>query len=231
MTSLGLELTKEPSDDTKTKTETGESPQAGHSLETLETEETMLLEMVVRPGSGLIGRSAHTVQIRNRFGLNLLALSRQGRSSVKRLRLTTIMAGDVLLLQGAPEALSGFAGEFGCVPLAKRAIHIQDKRKVAIALAVMGSAIGSAALGYLPAAISFAAGALLFAIFRVIPVRNIYEAIDWSVILLLATLIPVANAMTTSGSADLLSRWLLEGIGQGRPLVALALILRPCRTS
>ncbi|MGR9117070.1 MAG: SLC13 family permease [Gammaproteobacteria bacterium] len=229
LSNLGLELEKEAlaesleqTDASKPASEAKED--SGHK-KILETEETMLLEMVVRPGSDLIGRSINNIQLRSRYGLNLLALSRQGRSSVKRLRFTLIMAGDVLLLQGSPEALSGFASEFGCVPLAKRSIHIQDKRKVVIALIVMALAIGGAALGLLPAAISFAAGALLFTLLRIVPARNIYEAIDWPVILLLAALIPVAGTMTTSGAADLISRWLIEAIGQGRPLIALMLIL------
>ena len=225
LSKLGLELEEEVPADAETSKTTEQTAQDGSEKSLLETEETLLLEMVVRPGSGLIGRSANTIQLRSRFGLNLLALSRQGRSSVKRLRLTSIMAGDVLLLQGSPEALSGFAGEFGCVPLAKRSINIQNKHKVVIALTVMAFAIGGAALGLLPAAISFATGALLFTVLKVVPARDIYEAIDWPVILLLAALIPVAGAMTTSGAADLISRWLLEGIGQERPLIVLTLIL------
>ncbi|MGR9044016.1 MAG: SLC13 family permease [Gammaproteobacteria bacterium] len=225
LSNLGLELEKEVPANSETSTATEQTEQDGGRKTLLETEETLLLEMVVRPGSGLIGRSASTIQLRSRFGLNLLALSRQGRSSIKRLRLTSILAGDVLLLQGSPEALSGFAGEFGCVPLAKRSIHIQDKPKVVIALTVMALAIGGAALGLLPAAIAFATGVLLFTVLRVVPARTLYEAIDWPVILLLAALIPVAGSMTSSGAADLISRWLLEGIGQGRPLIALTLIL------
>ena len=229
LSTLGLEIESEalaeiPEHDGSSKTASEANEGSAHN-KMLETEETMLLEMVVRPGSGLIGRSVNNIQLRSRYGLNLLALSRQGRSSVKRLRFTLIMAGDVLLLQGSPEALSGFAGEFGCVPLAKRPIHIQDKRKVVIALVVMALAIGGAAFGLMPAAVSFAAGALLFTVLRVVPARNIYEAIDWPVILLLAALIPVAGAMTTSGAADLIARWLIEAIGQGRPLVVLMLIL------
>lgn len=225
LSNLGLELEKEVPANSETSPANEQTEQDGARKTLLETEETLLLEMVVRPGSGLIGRSASTIQLRSRFGLNLLALSRQGRSSVKRLRLTSILAGDVLLLQGSPEALSGFAGEFGCVPLAKRSIRIQDKPKVVIALTVMALAIGGAALGLLPAAIAFATGVLLFTVLRVVPARTLYEAVDWPVILLLAALIPVAGSMTSSGAADLISHCLLEGIGQGRTLIALTLIL------
>jgi di/tricarboxylate transporter len=173
----------------------------------------------------LIGRSARSVQLRARFGLNLLAISRQGRQTIKRLRSTEIRAGDVLLLQGEPAALAGFATEFGCVPLAGRSISIPDRRKALLAGVVMMLAIGGAAFGLVPAAVSFAAGVVAFMVLGVIPLRRLYEAIDWPVIVLLGSLIPVAVAMEATGFADLLARSLLDNVAQGHPVIALTLIL------
>lgn len=187
--------------------------------------ETVLQELVVRPNSKLIGRSASGAHLRTRYGLNLLAISRQGRRSIRRLRSTAIVPGDVLLMQGPPGSLAGFASEFECVPLAARSINIPDRRKAALATLVMALAIAGAAFGLLPAAISFASGVLLFMLLRIVPLRRLYEAIDWPVIVLLAALIPVAIAMETTGAADLLARTLLDGIAQGRPVIALLLIL------
>ena len=177
------------------------------------------------PNSLLIGRSARSVQLRARFGLNLLAISRQGRQSIKRLRSTDIQAGDVLLLQGEPAAVSGFASEFGCVPLAGRSISIPDRRKAMLAAGIMALAIAGAAFGLVPAAVSFAAGVVAFMALRVIPLRRLYDAIDWPVIVLLGSLIPVAVAMDTTGFADLLARSLLDTVAQGHPVIALTLIL------
>ncbi|HET6593692.1 MAG TPA: SLC13 family permease [Xanthomonadales bacterium] len=188
-------------------------------------EETELQELAVMPNSLLIGRTARAVQLRTRFGLNLLAISRQGRQTIKRLRSTEIQAGDVLLLQGEPAAISGFAAEFGCVPLAGRSISIPDRRKAMLAGGIMALAIGGAAFGLVPAAVSFAAGVVAFMVLRVIPLRRLYEAIDWPVIVLLGSLIPVAVAMESTGFADLLARSLLDNVALGRPVVALTLIL------
>jgi len=188
-------------------------------------EEPALQELAVQPRSPLIGRSSRGVQLRERFGLTLLAISRRGRQSIKRLRSTEIQAGDVLLLQGEPAALSGFATEFGCVPLAARSISIPDRRKAVIAMCIMATAIAGAAFGLVPAAISFAGGVVAFMVLKVIPLRKMYDAIDWPVIVLLASLIPVAVAMENTGAADVLARSLLDTIAQGRPVVALALIL------
>lgn len=184
-----------------------------------------LQELVAMPDSGLIGRSASDIELRTRYSLNLLAISRRGRRTIKRLRSTPIQAGDVLLMQGEAESLSAFINNYNCVPLAKRAIQIPDKGRTAIATIVMVLAIAGAAFGLLPAAISFAAGVFLFIVLRVIPVRKVYETIDWSVIVLLGALLPVATAMATTGTADLLAHGLLSGIAQGHPIIALALIL------
>ncbi len=187
--------------------------------------EIVLRELVVMQNSQLIGRSANDVHLRTRYSLNLLAISRRGRQTIKRLRTTRIQAGDILLMQGAPAALSGFASGFQCVPLAPRAISIPDKRKATLAVVIMAMAIGGAALGLLPAAISFATGVLLFMLLRVVPLRRLYQAIDWPVIVLLGAMIPVAIAMETSGAADLLARTLLDSLAQGRPVIALILIM------
>lgn len=190
-----------------------------------EHEEILIQELVAMPGGSLAGRSATDIQLRSRYGLNLLAVSRQGHRSIKRLRSTAILPGDVLLMQGSHEALAGFAAEYGCVPLAARAIRIPDRRQALIAMLVMLTAVGGAALGLLPAAISFAGGVLAFMALRIMPLRRIYEAVDWPVVVLLAALIPVAGAMATTGAADLLARVLLEKVAQGHPVLGLALIL------
>ncbi len=122
--------------------------------------ETILQELAVMPNSRLIGRTASNVRMRTRYGLILLAISRTGQRSINRMRSTVIRAGDVLLVQGEPGSLSGFASGFGCVPLAARAISIPDSRKTILSVAVMIFAIGGAAFGLLPAAISFATGVL-----------------------------------------------------------------------
>jgi len=220
--SLGLELEEHQPLDTPPEAAEGE---ADADRKERRREETELQELAVMPNSLLIGRTARSVQLRARFGLNLLAISRQGRQSIRRLRSTDIQAGDVLLLQGEPAAISGFATEYGCVPLAGRSISIPDRRKALLAGGIMALAIAGAAFGLVPAAVSFAAGVVAFMLLRVIPLRRLYEAIDWPVIVLLGSLIPVAVAMETTGFADLLARSLLDSVAQGSPVIALAVIL------
>ncbi|MBT8047785.1 MAG: SLC13 family permease [Xanthomonadales bacterium] len=221
LSSLGLVLEDHASLEAEEEPDSGEEPKERESG----ASETVLQELVVMPNSRLIGRSVNDVHMRTRYGLNLLAISRTGKRTVKRLRSTVIKAGDLLLLQGNPGALAGFATSFACVPLAKRDISLPDTRKTLMALTVMAFAIGGAAFGLLPAAISFATGVLALMVLKIVPLRKLYDAVDWPVIVLLGALIPVAVAMETTGAADLLARSLLETIARGSPVIALTLIL------
>ena len=187
--------------------------------------DVMLMELAVLPGSPLSGRSASDILLRTRYGVNLLALSREGNRSMKRLRSIALQSGDLLLMQGPPESIAEFAADNACVPLAHREFRIPDKRKVWEASLILLLAVGAAALGLLPAAVSFAIGVLASMALRTVPPRQIYQTIDWPVVVLLAALIPVAGAMEATGTADLIARFLIENVAQGHAIVGLVLIL------
>ena len=187
--------------------------------------EIVLMELVVRPEASLINRSARDLALRTRYGLNLLAVSREGTRAKARLRTLKLKAGDLLLMQGPVEALNEFAADHGCVPLAERELWIPDRRKAWTAGVIMAAAVAAAALGLLPAAIAFALGVLASMALSTVALRSVYESIDWPVIVLLAALIPVAGAMEASGAASLVARVLLEDVARGNAVVALATLL------
>lgn len=189
------------------------------------SDEVSLVELAVMPMSRLCGRVVEDLAIQTRYGANLLALSREGNRKIKRLRAQTIQSGDLLLLQGPVESINAFASDSGCVPLAQRDLRLPNKRNAILSSAIMVAAIGVAAVGLLPAVITFALGVLASLALRTIALRKVYEAVDWSVIVLLAALIPVANAIETTGTADIIARFLLESVAQGSATVALVLIL------
>jgi di/tricarboxylate transporter len=189
------------------------------------SDEITLAEVAVLPNSTLVGRSATDARLRTRYGVNLLAISRYGRHSIGRLRSTLLEAGDVLLLQGAPANIAQLAADTGCVPLAERELRLPDKRRALTATAIMAAAIAVTASGLVPAAISFAAGVLATMLTDVIPLRRVYSAIDWPVIVLLAALLPVAGALSSTGAADLIANALMENVAQGSPIIALTVLL------
>ncbi len=209
----------------RAETPGNKSSEEKQETEQAKSDEVEIQEMVVMLDSALINRSATDIDLRSRYHISLLAISRQGQRSVKRLRATAIQPGDVLLLQGAQEALAGFAANFRCLPLAKRNIRVPKKGQALTAALIMGVAVAGAAFGLLPAAISFSTGALAYVAIGLVPVRSIYTGIDWPVIVLLGAMLPVADAMATTGMADLIARALLDKVAQGHVIVGLVLLL------
>ena len=203
----------EPSEDTKS-TEKKQPPV-----------HTELSELVILPGSSLIGRSASNLRLRALYHVNLLAISRQGTRSRTRLRNMPLRTGDVLLLQGPEDRISNFASNGGCAILAARALRVPDRRKMLLANGIMVLSVALAASGLLSAALSFMLGVLLLLLFNVIALRQIYNAVDWSVIVLLAALIPVAQALESTQAAAQIANLLLEYGAQGNAILALALIM------
>jgi len=188
-------------------------------------EDIVLRELAVLPGSTIVGRSASDLRLRTRYGLNLLAVSREGRTPKARLRTLRLNSGDLLLMQGPSEVMADFINDTGCVPLGERELRIPDKRMAIIAGAIMLGAVGIVTAGLLPAAAAFTLGVIASMLFRTVPPRQVYSSIDWPVIVLLAALIPVAGAMQATGAADVLARFLVETVAQGNAVVALTVVL------
>ncbi|MEE4185801.1 MAG: SLC13 family permease [Gammaproteobacteria bacterium] len=188
-------------------------------------EEVIVREVAVLPGSTIVGESAEDLHLRMRYGINLLAVSRAGLPPRARLRTLKLNSGDLLMLQGAAEGITAFINDTGCVPLGARDLRIPDKRMAIVAGAIMVGAVAIATVGLLPAAAAFTLGVLASMVSRTVPLRQIYTAIDWPVIVLLAALLPVAGAMESTGAAAVLAQLLVATVAQGNPVIALVVIL------
>jgi di/tricarboxylate transporter len=225
LSSLGLELEEARSGSEDAEGQAEEKSEEKPREEAPASDEIALLELAVLPRSELVARSASDLLLRTRHGINLLAVSRQGQRSTARLRSLRLAAGDVLLVQGPPEVLAEFAGQSGCVPLAERPLRIPDRRRALTAALILGVAIAGTALGLVSAPIAFAAGLLASMLLGTVPPRSAYDAIDWPVVVMIAALLPVAGAMGSTGSADLIARFLLENVAQGHVIGALVVML------
>ena len=197
----------------------------GENRESRRDEDIVLRELAVLPGSSIVGRSASDLRLRTRYGLNLLAVSREGHAPRARLRTLTLKSGDLLLMQGPAEVIADFVNDTGCVPLGERELRIPDKSLALVAGAIMVGSVGIVTAGLLPAAVAFTLGVVASMLFRTVPLRQVYTAIDWPVVVLLAALMPVAGAMATTGAADVLARFLVGTIAQGNAIAALGVIL------
>ncbi len=214
-----------PKTEQKTGDEEPPDTEDSDSPESRDTSDIVLRELAVLPGASVVGRSAKDMHLRARYGLNLLAVSREGHPPRSGLRTIAWKSGDLLLVQGPAEAVSAFINDTGCVPLGARDLRIPDKRMAMLAAANMLGAIALVTLGLLPAAAAFALGVLATMVMRTVPLRQIYTSIDWPVIVLLAALIPVAGAMQATGAAELLARFLVDTVAQGNAVAALVVVL------
>ena len=159
------------------------------------------------------------------YGVNLLAVSRQGKRIRERLGQLTLRSGDVVVLQGLRQQMPAILTELGCLPLAEREILLGTSRNVFIPLAILVIAMGATALGFAPVAIAFFAAALAMVAFGVLPVSEVYRAVDGPILVMLAALIPVADTLRTSGGSDVIAGW-LNAVAGGMPAWgAVAMIL------
>lgn len=168
----------------------------------LVSDDISVIEGIVGHDSRLIGRSAADLRLRHRFGVNVLAVARQGQTLPHNLSNIRFKPGDVLLLQGDAEILNDVFERFGCFPLAQRSIRIGSERKLWLPLGLFGGAIALSGFGLLsvPVAFTLAAGAMIVS--GVMPLRDLYTSIDWPIIVLLGATIPLGAALERSGAAD-----------------------------
>lgn len=224
LTELGLELA-EAVDLKDEATETPDSKPKPKEHEALTAGDVVLAELAILPGAPLAGRTASDIDLRRQYGINLLAVSREGQRSMVRLRSMMLREGDVLLMQGSQEQIAGFANRYRCVPLAERSLSLPNRRNMLLSIVIMAAAIAAAASGYVAPAVAFATGVLALVLSSIIPQRRMYDAIDWPVIVLLGALMPVATALDQTGAANEIGRLMLGVIGGGSPVLALALVL------
>ena len=185
-----------------------------------ESGDIALTEAVVLPKSGIIGRTLEMLRLRRRHGVNLLAVSRQGQPFRGRLREFRFRAGDVLLLEGDPERLPPVIGALGCLPLAERGLQIQRQRLGLLAVGIFVAAVAAASFGLVSLPAAFAAAVVLMVVINIVPVREIYDAVDWPVIVLLGAMIPVGGALEASGATALVANGLVD-ISAGLPAWAI----------
>jgi di/tricarboxylate transporter len=183
------------------------------SAEELISERVGLFEAVVSPGSRIEGRSARMMQLHERFGVNLLAISRQGAPIRQRIGRVIFRAGDVLLLQGDSNTMGDTLAILGCLPLARRNIKLTTPRRVLPSVGIFAAAILTTALGLTPAPVAFVTGALALIISNQLSLREAYMSIEWPIIVLLGAMIPVGGALESSGATTLLALRIVDFTG------------------
>jgi di/tricarboxylate transporter len=184
-----------------------------------------LIELVVPQGARLEGRSVQSSALTYRYQVSLVGISRQGRRITNALSRTRILPGDVLLML-VPEAdIAEIVELTGCLPLAPRGLSVTRHSRAAIAASLFAGAIVAASTGLITLTAALALVVVFFVALGLVGQREIYTAIEWPVIVLLGSMIPLAAALETSGGTAHVAEGLLA-ITSGAPAwVALTLLL------
>ena len=189
------------------------------------SDDTSLLEVVVPEGARIDGRSARSLRLMYRHGVTLLGVSRQGKRFAKRVRELEIQAGDILLLLGNNEKLDDIAHWLGCLPLAERGLQVTQRKKATLAVGIFASAVILASLGvlYLPVALGIAV--VLMVLTGIMPLRQLYESVEWSVIVLLGSMIPLGMALESSGGTGLIASGIVNAAADLSPAAVMVILM------
>ena len=185
----------------------------------------MLAEAVVQPASRITGQTAASLRLRRRYDVSLLAVSRQGHPFRGRLRSFRFQAGDILLLEGTAEDVPEAIVRLGCLPLAERQLRIGQPSRAGLAIALFAAMIVCATLGWLSLPVALGVAAASMVVLNIVPPRDIYESIDWPVVVLLAAMIPIGAALDSSGATLLAASGLVNLASGYSPVIVLVLIL------
>jgi di/tricarboxylate transporter len=174
-----------------------------HEIDT-PTDEIGVMEAVITPDSKLVGSSVGQLKLFDRHAVNLLAVSRKGRRITHRLRGVKLRAGDVVVFRGNLAAMPETLGELHCLPLAGRDLRIGRKASL-VPILVLAAAMGLVAFNVVPVAIAFFGAAVVLLLVRSLSLREAYDAIEWPILIMLGALIPVSDALRTTGGTDLIA--------------------------
>ena len=194
-------------------------------IDRLKDDNTAFKEVLITPGSALEGKDRTYLRRRTSNSLILMAIARQSRPIRKRLGKVKFRIGDVLLLQGNEENIKNNINLLGLLPLEQREMQIGVFSKVGSSLLIFFTAILLSILGVLPTTLAFIVAILLYIFMGILPISELYQEIDWPIIVLLGAMIPVSNALQTTGSSQLLATFLVS-ITEGLPVwVILSIIM------
>ena len=184
----------------------------------------VLMEAVVPDGARIAGRSARDVRLAYRHGAMLLGVARQGQPFRERVRKLSIRAGDVLLLSGPEDRMLDIIAWLGCLPLAERGLRLLQRRKAGLAIGLFAIAILAASTGLVYLPVALAAAAAIYVVLGLVPASEVYESVEWPVIVLLGCLIPIGGAFESSGCTALIVNAVL-GWTEGMPIVLVVVLL------
>jgi di/tricarboxylate transporter len=183
-----------------------------------------LVEMVVPETARIAGKTVEAVGLSWRKRSTLMGIARSGQRITKRLRKTVIRPGDILLLLVPSDRADEVADWLGALPLADRGLAVTQDGKTWAAIGLFGAAVLAASVGWLYLPIALGLVAVGYVLLRILPLSEIYDHIEWPVVVLLGSMIPLGAALEASGGTDLIAGALLT-LTDGVPAWAILTVL------
>jgi di/tricarboxylate transporter len=184
---------------------------------TLESEEIGMAEVALAPRTRLPGKTLRELAFRERYGLQALAILREGRTLHAGLRDVPLRFGDALLLAGPREKLKLLSGEPDFLVLTQVVREAPRTHRAPVAVLIMGAVLLPVLLGWLPIAIAAVAGVALMVLTRCLEMEEAYRAIEWRSVFLIAGMLPLGAALQRTGAASLLADGVMEVTGSLGP--------------
>ena len=191
----------------------------------LEDDDLTLNEVVVPESSQLAGRSAMSIRLLYRYRVALVGVSRQGKRFREQVRRLILNPGDVLLLLGPDERLADIMGRLGLLPLADRGQRVVQRNKIWVAVGAFVVAIAVASMGlvYLPVALGCVAA--VYVGLNIVPIREVYDSVEWPIIVLLGSMIPIGSALQSTGGTALIADGIVTMSSGMSPVFVLTLLI------
>ncbi len=191
---------------------------------TAEGEGLEVVEVVVPESARITGRTAQALGLAWRQSTVLMGISRQGRRITSQVRKTEVEPGDILLLLCPRDRAPDVTEWLGCLPLAERGLNVTANEKAWPAIGLFAAAVLAASIGliYLPIALGFVVVA--YVLTKIMPIADIYNHIEWPVVVLLGSMIPLGSALETSGGTELIANALIQ-LTNGLPAWAILTVL------
>jgi len=189
-------------------------------------EQATLVELALNPRGAALGQTPQALQLYARYGLRVLAVWRNGKVLDQRLYALDLQPGDALLVLLPPSGLEHLreSSDFLIVNVfGSQQHHLTWRSAAAVALLLL--ALGPAALGWAPLALTALGGAVGMMLLRILPPEQAYRAIPWRVIFLIGGMIPLGTAMRQTGAAVFLSRLMLAPLHTAPPWAIAAAFL------
>ncbi len=197
------------------------TPGSSSRVGELKRVEMTLFELMVAPDSNLIGQRCSSIGLREDYDVSIFAIQRRGRHHQKEIGEIELKMGDILLVRGSIEEASRLRNSKDFILL--EGVHEQreERHKAPIALATIGAIIVLASFGLFPISVLSLAGVVVVLVARLLTPREVYRAVDWPVLLLIAGMISLGDAMAMTGALDLVASQLIAAVGSLGPHITL----------